>query len=249
MTKSVNVAVRVLEAVAASGPIGVSDVSRHTGVPKATVQRMLVTWNNLGWVRRAIGEDSQWSLTGELLRIALRHDGRGELLSIAHPLMLELSQETGGETIHLTIEDGFNIQLLDKVEGSRPVRTNRLVGSTSPINATSTGLAILSCYPDDYIELMFADWSFAVMTEETISDYPALVSALAFVRHSGFAFVTGTNEAETSAIAAPVRRKDGSPAGAISISMPTTRITEELVDEFARLVKQTAKQVSEALST
>ena len=63
-------ALRVFEEVAACQPVGLSELSRRLGVPKASVQRALTTLADTGWLRHDVGHPGQWVVTARFSVLA-----------------------------------------------------------------------------------------------------------------------------------------------------------------------------------
>lgn len=242
--QAVEVAAAILEAVAQHGPVGVSQISRMTGTPKATAQRMLVTWNELGWIRKETTQPITWSLTSRMLQLGSAHDPVVELKAIARPELERLSEELGGETVHLAVQSSTTTCLIDRVEGTKSVRTHYPIGGTSPLYATATGNAMLSRMSEAEVQRLIAHSGMHPVTPHTVQTIDALRTVLETGRMQGYFTVEGTNHAETSAIAAPIPRSDGGAAGAISISLPTLRVTPDLAATYGAAVRDTANNVA-----
>lgn len=248
--QAVAVAVAVLEAVASNGPIGVSQISRITDTPKATSQRMLATWHELGWIQKETSHPVSWSLTAKLLEIGALHSPIADLKRAAYPEMEQLAAKLGGETIHLVQRSGTNAVLIERVEGTKPVRTHYPIGGSSPLYATATGYAILSTLSaKETAELVGSDGADSIqpITKHTVTSVEQLLSKLQDGRERGYFQVGGTNHPETSAIAAPITRADGSAAGAISISLPTARVTSALASQYGEAVALAASETTKRL--
>lgn len=241
---AVAVGVSILEVVAVHGPIGVSEISRMTGTPKATAQRMLTTWHKLGWIEKEESRQIAWSLTSRLTELGSHHNPVAHLKRTARPEMERLSEKLGGETIHLAIRSADAVKLVDRVEGTKPVRTHYPIGGTTPLHATASGHAHLSLLTDEEIERLFAAISLVPVTPHTITDITDLLKTLRKGRSLGYFKVERTNHSETSAIASPITYADGSTAGAISISLPSARLDAALARTYGEAVAKTAATIT-----
>lgn len=245
--KSVRLALQVIEAVADQGPVGVSELARHFDVPKSTAQRSLAVLADLGWIRPA--QDSattQWVLTTKALTVGGTVADRHGLRAAALPVMRELSQRTR-ETIHLTVPEGREIVLVEKVDSTLPVRTVSWVGGRVPIYAASAGKAMLAHMAPDEVEQLLAG-ELSAMTDRTVTDLEVLQAELAEVRRRGWALNVGQWRDDVAAIGAAVLDGDGRPVAAVSISTPASRLPEERWDEYGQLVVDATRRVSAELN-
>ncbi|MDF2586150.1 MAG: IclR family transcriptional regulator, partial [Mycobacterium sp.] len=89
-TSSVLSAFRVLEAVADAQPVGLSELARSVELPKSTVQRVLLTLQELGWLSATDSAPARWRLTYRAAAVAGRAGAADGLRDIARPVMNEL---------------------------------------------------------------------------------------------------------------------------------------------------------------
>lgn len=241
--KVVVTAFRVLEEVAIGQPVGVSEVSRRLELPKSTVQRALRTLAAEGWVQQESNGSRHWIQTPKLLALASR--GRGTTLrEVAMPVMHRLL-DAANENVHLTVRQGNNVVVVEKLESSHPVRVFDPLGTAIPLHASSTGKAILAWAGagiDEYI-----DQHLEVFTDRTIADPEALRQELQRIRQQGYSYNRGEWRSEIKSIAAPIREVHGSPRSAISVSAPDHRLPDEKVEVLADLVLLAAKEISESV--
>jgi DNA-binding IclR family transcriptional regulator len=85
-------------------------------------------------------------------------------------------------------------------------------------------------------------------TDETITDVEMLKKELERIRKQGYALDMGEREKDMRCVAAPVRKHDGKPVAAISVSGPSTRITSYyLNNELIDIVQEVANKLSLSL--
>lgn len=241
--ESVKAALRVLELVAENRGIGVSALSRMTGEPKTTVQRQLTTLHESDWIVPVMsGKRRKWVLGTKLPLIALKADRFSILRNVALPPMEALRDKTQ-ETVHLTIREDNQIVLIERVDSPQTLRIVRAIGSTAPLHIAANGKAILAHLPPDelasYLSRELVSW-----TEKSVSNPEELRRNLDTVRELGYAFGDGELDLNVRTVAAAVLQADGSPIGAVSISCPASRLTDDLVHPYGGQVKAVAEQIS-----
>lgn len=243
--QSVLNALRVLEEVAARQPVGVADLARALDLPKSSAQRALRTLDTAGWIRPAGGEVTRWVLTTKALQVGRRATGELSLRDVAVPLMEDLRRRTD-ETVHLTVPDGDQVVLIERLETSKAVRIILALGIHLPIHASANGKAVLASSPPEVIERQLAK-GLEGFTDATVTDRGELLAELARIRERGYATNTGEWRSDVSAVAAPVLGESDTPVASISVNMPTSRMTPESTAAHGALVSETARQVGVAL--
>lgn len=243
--ESVKTALRVLEAVAETPLVGVSELARRLDEPKTTIQRCLTTLHDAGYVRPVPGARRRWAITMRLLTVARNAEAEPRLREIAMPVMRWLRDETR-ETIHLMVPDGGEVVLIDRLDSPQPVRTVRQIGAHAPLHIASNGKAALAAMPESereaYLRAPLAAW-----TPSTITDADRLRGEIAKVQAQGYAVSFGELDSEVHAVAAAILNQDGRPVATMSISCPASRLPEELIPRYGDLVKRAAAEVSRTL--
>jgi IclR family acetate operon transcriptional repressor len=100
------------------------------------------------------------------------------------------------------------------------------IGKLEAPHATSVGKAILAWLPVNEIERVCAG-RMRRFTEHTITDMAQLLESLREVRREGFAMDREEYQPGVLCLGAPIRERTGAVMGAISVSMPNMRATEE----------------------
>ncbi|MGY1806199.1 IclR family transcriptional regulator [Blastococcus sp. SYSU D00669] len=232
---------RVLEAVAThGGPIGVAELARMLGLPKSTVQRILRTLHELGWVEPSSDPVTRWRLGDRLLAISRTLPRKRDIRQAALPHMPELSRQTQ-ETVHLSVPDLriLGTVLIERVDSPLPLRTFNAIGTSAPLHANASGLAVLAALPDEEVErLLGADLE--KVTPNTMVDRQALRERIARIREEGHAVTTAEWREGICGIGAAVVVDLGHPVAGIAISMPQTRFSPDRVGEWGRWVREAA---------
>lgn len=251
-------ALRVLETVSELQPVGVSAIARATGIPKTSVQRCLVTLREAGWLTAAPDDARRWTLTGRVLTVGLRGSGETGLREAAPAVMRELRDRTR-ETIHLS---GFGAEhapatatgpgsdlglvVLDRLDGTEPVRTWVRLGTQVSLHASCSGRAVLSRLPAAEVDRLLAG-GLERFSDRTIVDRDALAADLSRVRELGYAVAEESWRAGVGAVGAAVVDADGHPLGALAISVPLQRFDAERAAVLGPLVVAAAHRVGAAL--
>jgi len=231
--------------VSTTAEVGIGDLSRRTGLSKATVHRLLVALEQNRFVEQN-PETRQYRLGLRLFELGSHAVSQVDLVAIAEPFMEELAEATG-ETTHLgVIRDGM-VLYIAKVEGWHALRMPTQVGTRMPLHSTALGKVLLAHLGDAEREAFIQDLNMTSTTTHTVTKPELLEAALTSVRSNGFAVDNEELEVGLRCIAAPIRNYTGQVIGAISVSGPTTRMTVTKTSEIAVQIVKAATSASERL--
>lgn len=245
-TRSVSTAIKVLEAVAEYQPIGLSVLSRHLEIPKATVHRTLLTLEELGWLARTDPDSGKWTITIHAYVVASSGSSGSKIRDAAMGPLNALQLDTA-ETVHLAVPDGPNMVVIERLDTPHPLRTFLALGSRVPMHASATGLAYLAALADNYLE-EYLQHLLEASTPFTLVDPQSLRAEITRARSQGFVLSEQGLSAGITSLGAVLLGREAHPVGSISISGPSSRITAERYEEYGKAISQTALKISRALS-
>lgn len=243
---SLEKALKVIEAVAETQPVGVSDLARNLDMPKSSVQRALVALHGAGWIRPTGTELTRWVITTKVLTIGSHAGEELGIRPVAIPVMQSLRNQTS-ETINLTVpaEDNRVVVLIERLESPQAVRTSNPVGAVAPIHASANGKAVLAHLDATEIDAVIRS-GLEQFTGRTLVSPDALEADLAETRARGYAMNIGEWRDSTASVAAPILNGNR-PVAALSISAPVDRMPAELRSQYGQLVKDAATQIQRDL--
>ncbi|MDB5539614.1 MAG: hypothetical protein JWQ89_1341 [Devosia sp.] len=239
-------AVDILAAVAAkNGALTVDGIVADTGLPKSTVFRILATLTARRLLDRE--EQSQTYRLGMLaLVIGARAMGELDLRRSARPHLESLVAKTG-ETVHLSILSENNALCVDKLDASRSMRMASFVGFLDPLHCSGVGKALLAFQDEPVRQRLMARMRFEPHTPHTITNPERLTAQISEIRARGYAVDDEEIEQGLRCVAAPIRDHSGSVVAAVSISGPTTRVTQAGLTDLAHAVEECAQSISREL--
>ena len=219
--QSISRAFEVLEALAEHGPMGLSRLSVHTGLPLTTVHRLIGALTALGYVRS--GEGKEYSLAPRLIQLGERASTMVSRWAIPH--LTSLVDELG-ETANLAMLDGDRIVYVAQVPSRHSMRMFTEVGRSVDPHCTAVGKALLARLPETDVLALVGRTGLPAHTEHTITTPEGLDAALAGVRADGFAVDDGEQAIGVRCVA--VALDDAPLPLALSVSGPAPRMTEDL---------------------
>lgn len=135
----------VLEAVNAYGPVGLSEVRNHTGIPKATALRLLESLRQAGDLTF-----DEWSRTYNVSLRALALSNNvaqdNRLVETVRPVIERLRLKLGWPSDLAVFQSGKMV-IVDTNRRPGMLSSNRSIGSRVPIMASATGRAYLANIP------------------------------------------------------------------------------------------------------
>jgi DNA-binding IclR family transcriptional regulator len=236
----------LLEALAAGGELGVTELANRTGLVPSTAHRLLHTLTKRGYVTQS-PESGRYLLGYKVVEVASGLEHRRERLrAVARP-HLEGIQRATGETVNLVVLEADRVVYIDQVEGSRNVRMFTTVGTSVLAHTTGSGKAIMAFGPAEATAALYGDRELERLTKRTLSTLDALQDDFKRIRRRGYALDNEEHEEGVGCVAAPVFDHTGRPSAAISVSGPTARILHEHSSELGALLIERAALVSESL--
>jgi DNA-binding IclR family transcriptional regulator len=242
--QSVEQALLLLEALAERGELGVSELAGILGRSTSGAYRLLATLQQHGYVQQ-VSRNRKYRLGVKLFELSAAFTRSLRVRDVARPMMDELVRATG-ETAHLSVFDRGEAINIETVESTSPVQVRSHVGSRSAAYATSTGKVLLAHQPTAVIEAVL-EAGLTAHTAATLTDPLLLRQELADIRENGYAVNQGGWREGILGVAAPVRDVNGHVVAALSLAAPMNRVDEHRLEEFARLVRSVAAEVSTSL--
>jgi DNA-binding IclR family transcriptional regulator len=241
--QSVERAVTILEILARTGEVGVTEMAGEIGVHKSTAFRLVSTLEQRGLVEQS--EDrGKYRLGVGILRLAGATTARLDVVQEARPICRKLSSDTG-ETVNIAVLSDRSALYLDQFAGASALQPHNWVGQHIPLHATSNGKILLSSVPEDEMAELLP--SLPAYTENTITTKKGLRRELDDVREQGYAVAIDELEVGLTAVAAPIRNAHGDVIASLSLSGPSFRLDEARIKQVLPLLTDAAEEVSHRL--
>jgi DNA-binding IclR family transcriptional regulator len=244
--QSLDRALDLLEALARTDELGVSDVAAQTGLVPSTAHRLLSTLVARGYAAQnpATG---RYLMGYKLLELSSGlQDRLGRLRATARAHLEAIQRETG-ETTNLVVLEGRNVVYVDTVAGSQSVRLFTEVGRAIPAHTSGSGKALLAWRAPADVAALFDGVPLAPVTTRTLTSLEALEEDFVRIRRRGYATDNEEHELGVACVATPVLDHTGQAVAAISVSGPTPRILHADTADIAGLLREHAEEVSKAL--
>ena len=194
-------ALSVLGSFSAVTPrLTLSQISRTTGLPVATVYRLAGELEEGGFLQK--DPAGGFRLGVRLWEMGLLTPVHGRLREVAMPFLLNLQYATR-ETVQLAVCDGLDAVYVEKLTSEVGIPIQTRIGARIPMHATAVGQVMLAYGSEEQIDAVVST-PLTQYTESTITSKRALLKELSVVRERGYALSTEEYLAGSTAIAAPV---------------------------------------------
>ena len=200
--------------------LGLTELTRRSGLAKPTVQRLLVELASWQLVERS---GREWRLGIRLFELGQMVPVQRVLRTAAMPFLSDLHLTTG-HTIDLAILDGTQIVHIDRVARMGSPEPPSHVGGPGLLHCTGIGKALLAYSSASVVSTVLAN-GFERRTPYTIIAPGILLRQLADIRRSNIAYDREESTVGVICIAAPVVDSRGLALAAISVSGATTQVT------------------------
>ena len=207
------------------------ELVERSGLPKTTVVRLLSTLEQRGLV--SAREDGRYSLGPGFLPWVRVAEFLWDVNDATRRVMQGLVDDIG-ETVNVYVRQGVTRMSIAQQEGTHTVRNVIEVGRPMPLWGGSASTVLLSAAPG--------------MVEEVAAigkaDAAALRGRIEAAEKAGHSVSVGERELGATAISAPIRNAEGRLLAALSMSGPSSRFTDDLLERGISAITDAAKTIS-----
>lgn len=239
--KTAKTVFEVLETLHSMEGARVTELANEMGMAKSTIYRHLSTLESSEYV---VKEGDRYDIGLRFLTLGEYARNRDEAYQRVRPKIEQLADETDESVQFLVAEHGKAVYIYRET-GSEAVSTpNSRIGERIPLHATAAGKSILACYPEEEVRTIVDRVGLAALTENTITDEEALLEELETIEDRGYSMNREENVEGIHAVGVPIKRTNGWPIGAISVSGPAHRLQgSAFEEELPAILLETANQL------
>lgn len=246
--RAVERALQLVEVFARSrGPFSISELAAEVELPPSTVHRLVQTLSSLGYVVQ-YQESKRYGVGRGIAEINRSMLLKYEFARFVGPHLEALVKATG-ETASLAALYGTSLIYLSQVESPAMVRVSNPVGTLVPLHCTAVGKVFLADFRPSTLEDVLRYAGLEAFTPNTLTNPKALQKELTRVHNQGYALDDEEYAQGVRCLAVAVRGSSGAVVSAISLSGPSSRMTDERIPELAQAVigagERFAKQLRE----
>ncbi|HEX6543784.1 MAG TPA: IclR family transcriptional regulator C-terminal domain-containing protein [Ktedonobacterales bacterium] len=221
--------------------MSLSEVASAAGLARPTARRILLTLEELGYVR---SDNGMFALTPRILDLGMAYIGSTSIWDLARPHMERLVAQTG-ESSSLAQLDGSDIVYVARVAVPKVITFAVTIGTRFPALQTSLGKVLLAELPPDVLERTLAEPSRSGITPRWKPGPEERDCVLHEVRARGWALADEELAPGIRSIAAPVRDNATHVVASLNVSVHAAETSiETLTEKYLPLLLQTAEAIS-----
>jgi len=221
--------------------LSLSEVATASGLARPTARRILLTLQELGYVRAA---GSGYALTPRVLDLGVAYVRSMNLWDVARPHMETLSARTD-ESCSIAQLDGSDIVYVARVAVPKIVSLAVQIGTRFPALQTSLGKVLLAALSPGEVEQVLAEPSRSGITPRWQPDRTEREAELRQVRARGWALTDEQLTRGIRSVAAPLRNGSGQVIAALNVNTHAAETpVEQLLEHHLPLLLQAAGEIS-----
>jgi IclR family KDG regulon transcriptional repressor len=222
--------------------IGLAELSKLVGLHNSTTFHLAKTMVSLGYMRQE-RDSKRYRVGRPLFALAASALDEIEMVNLATPVLEDLSRETG-ESGHFAVRMGDSVVVIARTSGTGAFQLTDRVGVVRPAHCTALGKIILASLRPDQLKRFLERVELKPSTGKSITNAAVLLREIAEIRRGAIAFDDGEFNPEVRCVAVPVYNFTGEVIGALGISGPIWRMTDQILKSRAKLVQAAAGRLS-----
>lgn len=243
--KSLEKALKVLECFTVEKQeLGISEISQQLNLYKSNVYNIISTFEAAGYIEKNI-DTCKYHLGHKLMQLSHIYSTSMTFKSIIYKCIKELSAVTD-EIVYFAVPNGEDVMY---IEGSFPDKCHNVrwvQGMTAPMVCTAIGKAMLAYMDDEFINKVLSK-PLTRYTEFTITEPDLLREELKKTFMRGYSLDNMEHEYGIKCVGVPVFNRSRELIGALSITGPSLRFSDEQSKNFSDLIKEKVEIIKQSL--
>ncbi len=244
-SKALDKGLSALRKIAETDGTSLNDLSIDLDMPLGTLHRLLLTLESHGFVRQS-KSDATWSIGIEAFRVGSAFPRAAKLLSIARPILKDLSNLTG-ETANLGVMDVGEVIFIAQHETHHAIRAFFRPGSRGSWHSSGIGKAIAAYIAITDQKALFGKVPFEQFTQNTLVQEKELLEEFNRIRSLGYAVDKEERFIGMRCIGAPVFNSANQVVAGISNSWPVARMDDQSIAELGKVTAKCGQDISRLL--
>lgn len=230
-------ALDILDCFQTETSLTLKEIIDKTGLTRSRAMRLIGTLESRAYL--AANPDTKTYHPGvKLPLLAKSYDKINQVEILIRPVLKQLAEEIG-ESATLYIQDGLDRVALAREEGGHFIRYVIQEGQRHPLSRGGASSKVLLAFgPEELTEAVLADYE---------NGRDAFAQQIENIRNQKYAYSTGENTPGAHSLSTPVFNAHKKLVGALTISGPASRMTEEKIENWATLLVQVADHLSSRL--
>ena len=209
--------------------IGLADLSKLVGLHNSTTFHLAKTMVSLGYIRQE-RDSKRYRVGRPLFALAASALDEIEMVNLATPMLEDLSRETG-ESGHFAVRMGDAVVVIARTSGPGAFQLTDRVGVVRPAHCTALGKIILASLRPDQLKRFLERVDLKPSTKKSITDLRCCCARSPRSGAARWPSTTASSMPEVRCVAVPVYQFHRRLIGALGISGPIWRMTDQVLQE------------------
>lgn len=240
LVPAVERAVRILDIIAAEGPMGLSKIARALSLPKSSVHGLCYTLCHLDLLRERHGRYSFGPKSLGWTAVAMDESA----LIAEFKELLDRASDLNRYTLTLSTLHSAEVIYLACQNTSAPLGVSFRIGMRLPAPFTATGKAMLAHLTQYDLEKNLNIPFPAPLTDSSVQSVEKLLEELEETRKQGFSVDNGQVRSGMCCLGAAVRDASGNAVAGVALSMTTAEARPDVIEATGCAIANFALQLS-----
>jgi DNA-binding IclR family transcriptional regulator len=220
-------------------------LAKRLDVPRATVYRLLMTLENLGFVKRSeTGHEYRLGLA--VLRLGFEYVASLDITELGQPILHRLA-ELINYPCNIAVLDGRSVVYIARALPPTSLTSAMNVGARLPAHATVVGRILLQDMSLEQLKSLYPEERLETYSPDTPANAEKLYQLLQNDSQQPYVMGEGYFEPAFSSVAAPVRCRAGKIIGVLGVMIPSAHIDRERLDTIVQNVCMSAAELTELM--
>lgn len=221
------------------GRMTLADLALETGIPRPGVRRLLITLEELGYIRK---RGRHFSLSAKVLEIGFAFLAANNFLGAIEHHLEDTAEELRESCLLAVLQEQEAVCVARSSGTYRLMSISLSVGHKLPAEVTAMGRVLLAALPESDWDMFLKKHELKQYTEHTVTDKGALKEVLRNVGQEGYCIVDQELETSLRTLAVPVLSPQGEVCSALAVSTIAGRVSlDELKDRYLPVLKRSAE--------
>lgn len=239
--KSLYKAVKLLDCFTITAPErGISELAEMTGMLKSTVHNIVTTFEKCRILEKN-PENNKYRLGLKILQLGNNFLSTNDIRNSIKPFLARISEKIS-ENVYFVVLSDDEALYLDAVYPSMFSPGRTIIGNRAPLFCTGVGKAMLANLSVEDVKRILSK-GMPSYTRNTITDEARLMEELTAVQQRGYAVDNMEHEYGIKCVAAPLFNSNGKVMGAISVSGPSLRFSDDTIRKYAEILLEACEGI------
>lgn len=231
--------------VSSDRSLGVTEIAKALSLSKSTVFGILKALQDTGFIVKS-KTSKKYAIGQELFKLS-KIVLQGDVLTMIARPFLEKLVGLVDETVFLCAREETVVKILDTIETNKKLKISSPVGTKFPITSAAFCKIFLAPLNDNDIRSFLKEQGLPKYTENSITDIDQYIKEISKTRQQGYSLDCEEYHMGVRGIAVLIHAS-GYPLTSVCILGFTGSMTDNKLNDMAKHIMNTAKEISDRLS-